>query len=144
MVNCHFNLRYFSPDSYSRCQRQKLLISAGLATLENMYFLLPVKPRVLPEGTAVLEGKAIYNIFWYVMICWSWGNPSIQERLKLETWVEALQPTDISKSKRHPEEVSLERGFLMLFSFPAINSVMCFTVPFMHQKCNHLSEMKAI
>lgn len=71
VVNCHFNLRYFRPDSYSCCQREKLLISAGLAILENMYFLLPVKPRVLPEGTADPEGKAIYNVFWYVMICWS-------------------------------------------------------------------------
>lgn len=65
-------------------------------------------------------------------------------KLKLETWVEALQPTDISKSKRHPEEVSLERDFLMLRSFPAINSIMCFTAPFVQQKCSHLSEMKAI
>lgn len=59
-------------------------------------------------------------------------------------WVEALQPTDISKSKWHPEEVSLERDFLMLYSFPAIHSVLCFTAPFMHQTCNHLSEIKAI
>lgn len=55
-----------------------------------------------------------------------------------------MQPTDISKSKRHPEEVSLERDFLRLYSFPAINSIMRFAAPFMHQKCNHLSEMKDV
>lgn len=55
-----------------------------------------------------------------------------------------MQPTDISKSKRHPEEVSLERDFLMLHSFPAINSIMGFTALFVQQKCSHLSEMKAI
>lgn len=71
VVNCHSSLRYFRPDNYSCCQREKLPISADLATLNNVCLLLPVKQRVLPEGTADLEGKAIYNIFRYTMICQS-------------------------------------------------------------------------
>jgi len=35
VVNCHSNLRYFRPDNYSCCQREKLLVSADLATLDN-------------------------------------------------------------------------------------------------------------
>lgn len=64
VVNFHTNLGYFSPDNYSCCQREKLFFSADLAALDNVYLLLPVKQRVLPEGTADLEGKVIYIIFF--------------------------------------------------------------------------------